>query len=42
MYLAQKIHFVQDVSQMTAIALVSEINHYKIFLAASILRHPVQ
>ena len=30
MSLAQKMHFLQDVFQMTAIALVSETNHYHI------------
>ena len=30
MYLVQKMHFLQDVFQMTAIALVSVINDYHI------------
>ena len=30
MYLAQRIHFLQDVFQMTAILLVSVIKHYNI------------
>ena len=38
---AQRIYFLQDVIQRTAIALVSVINHYHINGFESILRHPV-
>ena len=31
MSLTQRMHFLQDVSQMTAIVLVSVINHYHIY-----------
>ena len=41
MSLAQRIYFLQDLFQMTAIALVSVINHYHINGLQSILRLPV-
>ena len=41
MFLAERMIFLQDMFQMTAIMLVTVINHFHIKWVASILTHPV-